>query len=209
MNFLAHIFLSGENEKIMVGNFIGDFVKGKNAIQQFETDIAHGIELHRLIDEFTDSHPVVTESKNRLRPKYRHYSGVIVDVFYDHFLAKNFTAYHPVPLDKFASNAYATMERYHAILPEGVNHMLPYMKRGNWLFNYREIEGIHRALSGMASRTPFKSNMEHASEDLRAYFNEFNNEFDRFFPELQKACNEKLASWHGPPHPRPSPAGQG
>jgi acyl carrier protein phosphodiesterase len=89
MNFLAHLHLSGNNPNIMLGNFMGDFVKGKSYRQQYEPEIIKGIELHRSIDEFTDSHPVVTESKNRLRPTYRHYSGVIVDVFYDHFLAAN------------------------------------------------------------------------------------------------------------------------
>ncbi|MEQ8424061.1 MAG: DUF479 domain-containing protein, partial [Cyclobacteriaceae bacterium] len=89
MNFLAHIYLSGDNAQLMIGNFIGDFVKGKNLSARYNPDVVLGIELHRAIDEYTDSHDVVQKSKVRLRPKYRHYSGVIVDMFYDHFLAKN------------------------------------------------------------------------------------------------------------------------
>ena len=102
MNFLAHLYLSGDNEQIIVGNFIGDFVKGRNALQTFDPTIALGIELHRAIDQFTDTHPVVRSSKDRLRPKYRHYAGVIVDIFYDHFLARKWNDYHKTPLPEFA-----------------------------------------------------------------------------------------------------------
>ena len=89
MNFLAHLYLSGDNHKIMLGNFIGDFVKGRNGLKKFDPEIISSIELHRAIDEITDNHPIMTVSKNRLRPKYRHYSGVILGVYYDHFLARN------------------------------------------------------------------------------------------------------------------------
>ena len=89
MNFLAHIYLSGDDPNIQLGNFIGDFVKGRNLVEQFGHEIAKGIELHRAIDEFTDKHPIVKLSKVRLREKYRHYAPVIVDIFYDHYLAKN------------------------------------------------------------------------------------------------------------------------
>lgn len=195
MNFLAHIFLSGGHDKIMVGNFIGDFVKGKSAMEKFETEIIRGIELHRAIDEFTDKHPIVSESKNRLRPKYRHYSGVIVDVFYDHFLAKNWKDYHPVPLPDFAAQAYNTLRSFDKILPEDVKYMLPYMVKGNWLLNYSKIEGIHQALSGMSRRTKFQSKMEEASEELYLHFDEFQKEFNQFFPELRKVCERKIEEW--------------
>src|SRR5215216_5596818 len=163
MNFLAHVYLSGENTKLMVGNFIADFVKGRNALEKFSPEIAKGIDLHRAIDEFTDTHPVVAQSKNRLRPKYRHYSGVIVDVFYDHFLARNWNTYHTEPLSDFAARTYRTIESFGPILPAGVKYMLPYMIKGNWLVNYGQTEGIHRALSGMARRTPYHSKMEEAT----------------------------------------------
>ncbi len=194
MNFLAHLYLSGDDPKLMVGNFIGDFVKGKNALEAFEPRIVHGIELHRSIDEFTDKHPVVSKSKARLREKYRHYSGVIVDVFYDHYLANNWKEYHNRPLLEYSTNAYKTMEDHHTILPDAVKHMLPYMKRGNWLVGYSFIEGIHRALSGMASRTTFVSKMEEASGDLVRYYNEFEQEFREFFPELIDHCEAKIKS---------------
>ena len=191
MNFLAHLYLSGDDPATMVGNFIGDFVKGRNAMEQFEPAIIRGIELHRAIDEFTDSHAVVTESKNRLRPKYRHYSGVIVDVFYDHFLARNWDQYHQELLPDFADKAYDTIQSYDSILPSDVKYMMPYMIKGNWLVSYSNPEGIHRALSGMARRTPYESKMEEATVDLVASYELFKSEFDAFFPEL-KSFSQKF-----------------
>jgi len=190
MNFLAHAFLSGSNEKILIGNFIGDFVKGRQAVQSYEHDIARGIELHRAIDDFTDNHPVVKDSKNRLRPKYRHYSAVIVDVYYDHFLAKNWRTFHPVPLDQFAQHVYATISKFSDVVPTGVRYMLPYMVRGNWLLNYAKIDGIGRALSGMAQRTAYHSKMEQAVIDLREHYDLFFQEFMQFFPLLKSHAED-------------------
>jgi acyl carrier protein phosphodiesterase len=194
MNFLAHLYLSGNHPKRMVGNFIGDFVKGKDYRENFEKDIAIGIELHRVIDEFTDNHPIVTKSKERLRPKYRHYSPVVVDMFYDHFLAANWNDYDDRPLPLFAREAYGVLEQYHAILPSQVQRMLPYMTKGNWLVGYAAKEGIHRALSGMAARTPFHSRMEEAINELELFYSEFENEFTLFFPDIKRYCDNFLIS---------------
>ena len=192
MNFLAHLFLSGDHPEIMVGNFIGDFVRGRNVYEQFKPNIALGIELHREIDEFTDSHGVVMESKKRLRPKYRHYSPVIVDMFYDHFLAKNWQTYHSSPLNHFALEAYAILNKFEDQLPQRVQGLLPHIIRGNWLYNYSRIEGIHGALSGMSSRTPYESKMDEAVLDLQKFYTKFEDEFSRFFPELQQMSNQFL-----------------
>lgn len=195
MNFLAHLYLSGDDPKLMVGNFIGDFVKGKNALEGFERQIVRGIELHRSIDGFTDKHPIVSKSKDRLREKYRHYSGVIIDVFYDHFLANNWKDYHAKPLANYASDSYRVIEDHYSILPAEVKNMFPYMKRGNWLVGYSFVEGIHRALSGMASRTTFVSKMEEASNELVAHYDAFEKEFREFFPELNAHCVRKIEDW--------------
>jgi acyl carrier protein phosphodiesterase len=192
MNFLAHAYLSGEKPKILAGNLIADFVKGKQALQSFEFEIAKGIELHRLIDAFTDAHAVVTESKKRLRPKYRHYSGVIVDVFYDHFLATNWDRYHEQSLEDFASHIYKTMGAFDKIVPAGFKHMFPYMIKGNWLLNYARIEGIERALGGMSARTPYESKMDEAVYDLRLHYDLFKKEFEDFFPDLRAVCSRWL-----------------
>ncbi len=192
MNFLAHLFLSGENPEIKVGNFIGDFVKGKNFEERFGKEISKGIVLHREIDWYTDRHPMVKISKVRLRPKYNHYSGVITDVYFDHFLAKNFDKYSKKFLPDFADECYSIIQQRDSILPDEVKYMMPYMIKGNWLVNYAKIDGIHGALSGMARRTRFESKMEEASEDLKNHYTEFEKEFFAFFPELQKFANDWL-----------------
>jgi acyl carrier protein phosphodiesterase len=186
MNFLAHLYLSGDNPKIMVGNFIGDFVKGRHQLEQFDAEIIRGISLHRAIDAFTDKHEVVKQSKDRLREKYRHYAGVIVDVFYDHYLARYWTQYHAQPLADFASHAYQTINQYHTVLPESVKQLLPYMIRGNWLVNYAKVEGIQRTLTGMSRRTSFVSHMDEAAGDLIRDHEAYKAEFEIFFPELKQ-----------------------
>lgn len=190
MNFLAHLYLSGDDEEIMVGNFIGDFVRGRNIYNQFPKHVALGIELHREIDDFTDNHAVVLESKIRMRPKYRHYAPVIIDMFYDYYLARNWKSYHPLPLEQYAQLAYQTLTKFEFLLPAQVKYLMPYMIEGNWLLNYAKPEGIHRALSGMARRTPYDSKMEEAIHELNLYDQEFEAEFLRFFPDLEKMSAE-------------------
>jgi acyl carrier protein phosphodiesterase len=186
MNFLAHLYLSGDDPEIMIGNFIGDFVRGRHVYEQFKPNIALGIELHREIDEFTDRHQVVLESKKRLRPKYRHYAPVIVDMFYDHFLAVQWRNHHAQPLPEFAEYVYSQLNKHESFLPERVVQMMPYMVKGNWLVSYAQLEGIHRALTGMSHRTPFDSKMDEAVFDLEKSYAEFESEFVSFFPELKQ-----------------------
>lgn len=193
MNFLAHAYLSGDDKKILVGNVIADFIKGRQALSQLEAQVARGVEFHRAIDEYTDNHPVVHKSKNRLRPKYRHYSGVIVDVFYDHFLAANWKDFHAEPLGVFARQTYKTLQTFSDVLPAAFKQMFPYMIKGNWLVSYAHVSGIHQALSGMASRTPYESKMDEASLDLREHYQEFNNEFVSFFSDLTRFSKAYLS----------------
>lgn len=194
MNFLAHLYLSGESPRIKTGNFIGDFVKGKNLTDRFDPEVAKGIALHREIDWFTDRHPVVKQSKDRLREKYRHYSGVIVDIFYDHFLAKHWDRHSEQVLPDFADECYHLLQQQKDTLPEEVNFLLPYMIKGNWLVNYSRLEGIQRALSGMARRTRFESKMEQSVVDLENNYESFQKEFELFFPELKEFCARWIKS---------------
>ena len=193
MNFLAHIFLSENDDKVMVGNFIADSVKGKS-MHDFPDEIKTGIKLHRFIDSYTDSHPIVEESKRRLRENYRKYAGVIVDVFYDHFLAVHWDQYHQETLEPFVESTYRTLLDHNEILPDKTQFMLPYMVKHNWLLSYRETLGIGRALSGLARRTSFQSNMEYAVGDLERHYSAYEKEFSSFFPELISASRDKLIS---------------
>ena len=167
----------------MIGNFIADFVKG-NKKNDYPQRIRRGIELHRQIDFYTDQHPVTAESKNRLYPKHHKYAGVIVDLFYDHFLAKNFKLYSEKSLKEFAAATYETITSYHAILPENVRAFLPYMIEYDWLSNYATIEGIGRSLAGLGRRVAFRNRMDEAVFDLEENYAEFEGEFRRFFPQL-------------------------
>ena len=153
---------------------------------EYEEGVAKGIVLHREIDRYTDTHPVVSQSKDRLRGKYRHYSGVIIDMFYDHFLAVNFKDYHHLTLEEFAADHYARLEAFLPQMPEKAQHMFPYMMRGNWLVGYGKVEGIHRALTGMSRRTRFDSRMDEAVQELVKYYDDFENEFKRFFVEMEE-----------------------
>ncbi len=183
MNFLAHIYLSGASEDILLGNFIADMVKGRQ-IENFHQGIVEGIMLHRKIDTFTDTHPIVDQSKMRLRNKYRLYSGVVVDMFYDHYLARNWTEYSRHSLTRFVKEAYHVLLKNYFLLPIRAKNVLPYMVSMNWLVNYGDPNRLKRHFEGMAMRTPFKSGMENAVEDLLLHYDEFENEFRTFFPEL-------------------------
>jgi acyl carrier protein phosphodiesterase len=193
MNFLAHIFLSGDNLQIMAGNFIGDFVKGAQ-MDEYPEQIRNGILLHREIDQFTDSHPIVLKSKERLRPTFRHYSPVIVDVYYDHYLARDWGLYSETTLHQYTLDFYQAIDQFKDVIPASAKHMLTYMKRDNWLYNYRLTEGIHRALSGMARRTPYDSKMEKAAQYLQQDYQAYATEFHDFFPELRAHCEHFLSS---------------
>ncbi|HZY81257.1 MAG TPA: ACP phosphodiesterase [Cyclobacteriaceae bacterium] len=194
MNFLAHLYLSGDRSRVMVGNFIGDFVKGRNLAGRYEPDVVMGIELHRAIDHFTDTHQTVSQSKKRLAGKYRHYSGVIVDVFYDHFLSSKWSEYHHETIGDFAQAAYKLLQDNDPILPEEVKIILPHMIRQNWLVAYGEISGIQQALNGISRRTPYVSNMEKATTDLREHYEEFASDFAAFFPQLRDFAKEYIRS---------------
>jgi len=183
MNFLAHLYLSGNQSEIIIGNFIADHVKGNKA-DLFSSGIRAGIGLHRAIDLFTDTHPAVRAAVNRLRPGYRKYAGVIVDMYFDHFLANGWKNWSDEPLKLFTSRMYEILMGSFQVLPTRTMHMLPYMVEHDWLYNYGNFEGLHLALSGMSRRTPFQSNMETAAEKLREDYAFYQESFNVFFPEM-------------------------
>ena len=189
MNFLAHIFLSGDEEELLIGNFIADSVKGKQSAL-YSPGIAKGIKLHRLIDSYTDSHPLVAETKARLRPRYRKFAPVIGDMFYDHFLAANFKLYGTQQLEAYTQHIYRLIQRHFHLLPLRVQHMFPHMMRHNWLLSYAQVEGIGQALTGMSRRAAFESGMETATEELLENYALYASEFAAFFPELVQYVEE-------------------
>lgn len=193
MNFLAHIYLSGDNDELKIGNFIGDFVKSSD-LDSYSFTIQRGIQMHWAIDAYTDQHLIVQKSKDRLREKYRHYAAVIVDIYYDHFLALNWSEYHPLPFRQYVNQQYDMLFKNMGKLPNRAAQMLPFMMEYDWLYNYQYFEGIERVMQGMANRSSFNSQMEQSVVELKKHHKDFENEFKEFFIELRYFCNDFLDS---------------
>ena len=183
MNFLAHLRLSGENEQIMVGNFIADHIRG-NKIKRYPQGVIVGIELHRKIDYYTDHHPVFMQSRQRMHEKYHKYAGVIMDIFYDHFLAVNWKDYSEIDLHSFVSFCYGVMVKNYTLLPAHTKRILPFMIIQNWLVNYSNMQGLQRSFDGMAKRATFNSNMDKVLVDLKKDYKLYESEFKLFFPDI-------------------------
>jgi len=169
MNFLAHAYLSFGHPEILVGNMISDFVKGKKKYD-YSSGIQKGIELHRRLDSFTDNHQATKEGKEVFRKNYRLYSGAILDVVYDHFLANDTDVFNDNFLYLFTQDVYKVLEEHSSILPLKFLGMLPYMKRDNWLLNYKERWGIERSMNGLVRRSLYMT-------DHTAAFNAFNEQY--------------------------------
>lgn len=193
MNFLAHIYLSENNDLIKIGNFMADGIRG-NKFENFPPEIQKGIILHRAIDTFTDAHPLFRSSTKRLHERYHHYAGVIVDVFYDHFLAKNWNNYSDENLEDYINRFYQSLYDNIDFLSEKTKSIMPYMINQNWLLCYQSVEGIHRILYQMDCRTGYKSKMQFATEELENFYSEFEKEFTEFFEELRNFSHKKLIS---------------
>lgn len=190
MNLLAHFFLSQQNESLIVGNFIADDVKGKDYLI-YSNEIQQGILLHRLIDDFTDKHVIVNESKSRIRVHQQKYTPVVMDVFYDYFLAKHWNSYSKEQLLTYSLNIYKTLQKHQSILPEKSAFRLKFMEKQNWLYNYRNIDGIEHALKGLSSRASFTNNMNIAHQLLLKHEISLFNDFKQFFPELISFVTKK------------------
>lgn len=190
MNFLAHIYLSGDNELMKIGNFMADGIRGHDYLN-FPEEVKNGIILHRYIDTFTDAHPIYRQSKHRLHQKYGHYSGVIMDILYDHFLAKNWIIYSEIPLENYVANFYQSLEKNYTVLTEKTKKIMPYMIEQNWLASYATIAGIELILFQMDYRTKHKANMQEAVVELEQFYTAFENEFTLFFAALISFCGNQ------------------
>jgi len=170
---------------------MADAVKG-NHYDQYSVGIQVGIKLHRFIDSFTDSHPVYRQSKHRLHDKFGHYAGVIMDIVYDHFLAKNWIQFSTIELEDYADNFYNLLQTNYDILTDKTQNSLPYMIDNNWLVSYKSLAGLELILFQMDYRTHNRVNMPSAMEELQKYYIEIENEFFLFFNELQEKSKLEL-----------------
>lgn len=186
MNLLAHAYLSGRDVERLIGNFIGDFIKGDpdNPRHQLTPGEIVGVRLHRVIDSFTDEHPDVAAIRDLLHPRCHKYAGAAVDIFFDHFLAVNFLSLTGEHLTDFVAYVYGTLQQHLTRLPVPAVRMTDYMIRQDWLNNYRLLEGVDRSLKGVSRRTAFPSGLDTAIDDLEQYYSFIGEHFTRFWPQL-------------------------
>ena len=182
MNYLAHIFLSSSPQE-QVGNFIGDFVKGKD-FEKYPTEIQKGILLHRAIDYFTDTHPIVIAAKALLRDTFGRYAGVVTDMYFDHFLAVHFSDYSSVKLRKFSYKFYWALWYNRKLLPPRVKGFLWHFISTNRLCRYATLDGLRSSLNIMSQYKAFPVNSDEVIAFLRENYQVLDENFKQFFPEL-------------------------
>lgn len=183
MNYLAHLSLSFKNDDLMLGNLVADFTR-KAKFSDFSTEVQRGIQLHHFIDDYTDRHSLVEEAKALIRPQQGKFSGVVMDIYFDHLLGRDYHFWHRESLADFAKNAYLLFNSRIDELPETTVHMLHYMERGNWLLHYASLEGLQRSLKGMSNRTKYPNNMAQAADQLQILEGQIRPLFSAFYKEL-------------------------
>jgi len=206
MNYLAHLYLSAPTEDAWLGSLLGDFVKGP-LNQRYSQHITDAIALHRRIDSFTDAHPVVLRSKSRVSAVRRRYAGIMIDMFYDHFLASNWSEFHDEPIKVFTARIYEILRVRRAILPDRLNTMAPRMAQSDWLASYADIDTIHSALDRMGRRLKRENRLLDSADELREHYAELESDFRIFLPQVvqfsqQIYMPDRLSS-DTPPEPGP------
>jgi len=185
LNFLGHIFLTPNDDEILLGNFIADSVKG-NPEKFYSGKIVEGIRFHRAIDEFTDKHPLVKQGAARFRNTQSRYATVVIDVIYDHILASKWTEFHTLELNDLAQSVYQRLEAQSNHFPAPVKRYFPYMQEQNWLYNYQFEWGILKALEGLDRRSANETQMHLALDVYKESEAEFLAEFREFIADAQQ-----------------------
>ena len=193
MNYLAHLFLSSESPEALVGAMLGDFVKGSMK-DSYPKVIRRGIELHRSIDSFTDAHEIVRDSKRLFGVERRRFAGILLDIFFDHYLAKNWRQYSSIDLSNFTTQAYQGLQLKSEWLTPDLAKVVPMMSREDWLGNYQRIDWVEYTLTRLAKRVRRGEVIATGIEELHQNYEEFEKSFAGFFPELIAFVEaEKLA----------------
>ena len=191
MNYLAHIYLSFNQPELMVGNFIADSVVG-NRFEGYSPEVIKGIYLHRKIDSFTDSHDVYISSKRKFASRFGLYSGILMDIIYDYYLAKNFATYSDIDLQTYCSNSYKLLHQYYAVFPENAKRFYGYMTEHNVLYHYSTLEGLETVLTHFNHRIKHRYKLEQAIPILKKNNAELEVEFAHFFNELSAYCKAEI-----------------
>ncbi len=193
MNYLGHLFLAEPTEDGRLGSLLGDFVKGP-LDRRYGEPVMRAIALHRRIDSFTDAHPAVLVSKSRVTPARRRYAGIMVDVFYDHFLAKHWNEFHEQPLREFAAHVYEMLERRYDELPARLQQMAPSMIRWDWLGSYAELASIYAALNRMGNRLKRENRLFNSADELLENYPGLEADFRAFLPDAAAFTRERRAT---------------
>ncbi|MEM7106199.1 MAG: ACP phosphodiesterase [Bacteroidota bacterium] len=193
MNYLAHVYLSYENEEILAGNLMADFIKGKPDTS-LPDGIIRGITLHRIIDSYTDQHPVVLESKKSLYPVFGKYAPVVLDVFYDHILANDWLTYSNKSLKAFTQRNYKLMNAQIEWMPEILQLRLPSMINHDWLSGYKTIGGITRSFDRLRARVSKPEKLKDAPQFLFENMEYLSKGFNQFFPDVEQLAQEFIES---------------
>jgi len=183
MNFLAHVFLSGDDFPLALGNLIADKIKG-NELKIYPPSVQRGIFLHREIDHFTDTHPLFKACVTELFPTYRHYSRVIVDMYFDHFLAVLWNRFHPLELSEFSTQFYTKLNTTDIEFSEKTERFIDALITYNWFEQYQTIQGLHSILLQMDKRTRFDSNLANSTTELVEKYSYFQNNYLDFMQDL-------------------------
>ncbi len=192
MNHLAHCFLSFDDEDLLLGNFIGDFVKG-NDWREYPVPVQQGILLHRTIDSYTDSHPMTDRSVARIRPFAGRYSPPFTDILYDHLLALNWEKYTDTPFEVFAERTYRQLEKRAAEMPAILQERLPRMVAGQFLHGYTRREGLEWVLDRFSLRLAGQFDTRALGEFFFQELDAFSADFNLFFPDLLAVAKAKIA----------------
>jgi len=185
MNFLAHAYLAGDSPADRLGGLIGDFVKGPLPAG-LPPDVAAGVRLHRQIDVFADAQPAFIRSRSRVSPARRRVGGVIVDMFYDHFLARHWDEFHDIPLEDFAAQMYLLMDEHAALLPPRLLDILPRMREADWLTSYRSAPATAQALDRIALRLRRANTLAGSGAELQSDYAGFEADFFEFIADAQR-----------------------
>jgi len=190
MNYLAHLHLGGQLPAQLLGSLYGDFVKGR--LQgQFSPQIESAIQLHRSIDCFTDSHPRVGQALSRFSLTRRRYAGIVLDVFFDHCLARDWALYADQPLEHFTSQVYRVLAA-EPQLPGRLAQIAPWMAADDWLGSYREFEVMGQVLRGISRRLTQPEALGFAMQELRELYEPLSQDFSEFYPQLQAFAQDQL-----------------
>lgn len=196
MNFLAHALLAGDHEADRIGGLIGDFIKGPLP-GALPADLAAGVALHRAIDSYAEQHPAFIASRRRISPARRRVAGVLVDLFYDHLLARDWDRHHDLPLDTYAAQRYRALEARAGDLPEAARDIAQRMRTGNWLFAYRNVTAVGTAIDRMSIYRMRRANpLAGGIDEFFADRDGFAADFDAFLPDARRFAQAHCARRH-------------